>query len=90
MVDKITNNNSKKLFSNLRNFLSINDLKEKEYNSVDLSQNERIALKNYDRYRITELNKQTNEKAFQTKYLQLQAMANLSPYEEFLKEDYYL
>ncbi len=90
MVDRSANNSKEKLHLNLRKFLSINDLKEKEYHNIELSQTERNALINFDRYRIIELNKQTTNKAFQTKYFQLQAMANLSPYEEFLKEEYYL
>ena len=89
MVDHSTNNNLDKYTHGLRGFLSINDLKEKEYKNIALTTNERLALKNFDRYRIIELNRQNNEKSFQTRYLQLQAMANLTPYEEFLKEDYY-
>lgn len=88
-MSDITTNNIKQQNLKLRSFLSINDLKDKEYSNIELSHNERLALKNYDRYRIAELNKQTNERSFQTRYLQLQAMANLTPYEEFLKEDYY-
>ena len=64
---------------------SINDLREKYFDQIELSTNERLALKNYDRYRTSELNRQTSE----NKYLQLQVMANLSPYEEFLKEAYF-
>jgi hypothetical protein len=76
--------------SNIKNFTSINDLRDLEYNSIDLTPNQRLAIKNYDRYRITELNKQSSENKFHNKYMQLQVMANLSPYEEFLKEDYFL
>ena len=75
--------------SNIKDFFSINDLREKDYQDIDLSTNERVALKNYDRYRIVELNKQTSEAKFHNKYMQLQVMANLSPFEEFLKEEYF-
>lgn len=69
--------------------ISINDLKEKELDSEDeLSMEERQAIINYDSYRLKELNKQEDEKAFHNKYIQLQVMANLSPFEEFLKEKY--
>jgi len=74
----------------IKNFLTINDLREKDYTNKELSTNERLALKNFDRYRIAELNKQVNEHAFNTKYLQLQVMANLSPFEEYLKETYFI
>jgi hypothetical protein len=83
---KINTNNSK---SNLKDFFSINDLREKDYQDITLLPNERLAIKNYDRYRITELNKQISEGQFHNKYMQLQVMANLSPFEEFLKEDYF-
>lgn len=67
---------------------SINDLREKEYAGEKLSQKEKFALITFDKYRIAILNKQENEGAFHRKYLELQAMANLTPYEEFLKETY--
>ena len=87
MVNKIKNTKLSSL--NLRNFLSINDLKDKEYNEIELTKEERLALKNFDRFRIVELNRQKSENDFNTKYFQLQAMANLSPFEEFLKEEYF-
>jgi hypothetical protein len=88
MSEKINHINNK--ISKIKVFFSINDLREKDYENIDLSPNERLALKNYDRYRITELNKQTSEDRFHNRYLQLQVMANLSPFEEFLKEDYFI
>ena len=87
MDNSITDNISK---PNLKDFYSINDLREKDYQNIDLSTNERVALKNYDRYRISELNKQTSEAKFHNRYMQLQVMANLSPFDEFLKEEYFL
>lgn len=67
---------------------SINDLREKEYNGEKLSSNEKKALNAFDKYRIAILNQQENEEEFHKKYLEFQAMANLTPYEEFLKETY--
>lgn len=69
--------------------VSINDLREMEYKDETLSPSQRLAIKNYDRYRITELNKQTSEENFHRRYFQLQVLANLAPYEEFLKENYF-
>ncbi len=69
---------------------SINDLRDLEYNGVELAPQQRLALKNFDRYRINQLNCQLSEHKFHQKYMQLQVMANLSPYQEFLKEEYYL
>lgn len=74
----------------VKTYLTINDLREKDFNNKELSHQERLALKNFDRYRINELNKQTTESTFNKKYLQLQVMANLNPYSEFLKESYFL
>jgi len=88
-MSKITtyqNSNS----SNIKNFTSINDLRELDFTNVGLTPQERLALKNFDRYRIVQLNNQPSEKKFHAKYLQLQVMANLTPYQEFLKEDYFL
>ncbi len=90
MLDNGKNNGINIRNSNLKDIFSINDLREKYYQNVALSPNERLALKNYDRYRISELNKQTSEAEFHKKYMQLQVMANLSPFNEFLKEDYFL
>jgi hypothetical protein len=92
MNQNISNKNNKLKHEKLivKTYLTINDLREKDYTNKELSPNERLALKNFDRYRIAELNKQVNENNFNAKYLQLQVMANLSPYSEFLKESYFL
>jgi hypothetical protein len=74
--------------ANLGSSLSINELKEKENEGKKLASNEKNALYSFDRYRINELNKQPNEEAFHKRYMELQVMANLYPFEEFLKEDY--
>lgn len=70
--------------------VSINDLRDMDFKSQELSPQQRLALKNFDRYRIKELNNQVTEGAFNKKYMQLQAMANLSPFDEFLKEIYFI
>jgi hypothetical protein len=89
MANDIKNSNTSNSKSQLTDFSSINDLREKDYNNIPLMPNERLAIKNYDRYRIAELNKQPSEDKFHNKYMQLQVMANLCPFEEFLKEDYF-
>ena len=68
---------------------SINDLRDVEYNEGELTPQERLALKNFDRYRISTLNMQKTEKQFHEAYMKVQVMANLTPYVEFLKEEYY-
>ncbi len=68
--------------------VSINDLKDKEFAGKELSADEKTALKNYDNYRINLLNSQENEDAFHQTYRQLQVIANLGDWKEFLKSDY--
>lgn len=74
----------------LKSELSINDLREFEYKGIVLTTQQRLAVINFDRYRIKQLNSQPTEQKFHQKYMQLQVMANLSPFEEFLKEEYFL
>ncbi|OFY89901.1 MAG: hypothetical protein A3K10_09530 [Bacteroidetes bacterium RIFCSPLOWO2_12_FULL_31_6] len=89
MIDNTINNNVDNRELRTKCFLTINDLRDREYSNKELSPQERLAIKNFDRYRIIELNKQTSESKFHNKYLQIQVMANLSPFEEFLKENYF-
>jgi hypothetical protein len=68
--------------------VSINDLRDKEFSGIKLTANEKSALSNFDRYRIQVLNAQTDEEKFHHQYRQLQVIANLSDWQEFLKEDF--
>lgn len=88
MKDNILHNTSTRK-SLINGVESINDIRDLEYKGIELTPQQRLALKNFDRYRINQLNSQTSEQQFHKKYLQLQVMSNLTPYEEFLKEDYY-
>lgn len=69
---------------------SINDIREKEFNGEPLTQKEKQALVNFDRFRLDVLNAQTDDMAFHKRYQELQVMANLGDYTEFLKEKYFL
>jgi len=77
--------NSRRSTSNL---LSINDLREKEYNGISLTKKEQVAITNYESYRLTELNKHLNDDSFNKVYQSLQVMANLTHWEEFLNDQY--
>ncbi len=68
--------------------VSINDLREWEINGKDLTSEQKKALQNFDAHRIKELQKQKSDYNYHNKYIELQVMANLSPFEEFLKEKY--
>ena len=67
---------------------SINDIRDKEFSGVKLSAEERFALSNFDKYRINVLNSQTEEEKFHYHYRQLQVIANLSDWREFLTKDF--
>lgn len=67
--------------------LSINDLRDREFNGEVLSEDEKTALKNFDRYRIESLNGISDDKEFHERYRQLQVMANLGDWKDFLNID---
>ncbi len=74
----------------LTGIVSINDLRYKEFNNIELNSEEALALRNFDRFRISELNKIKSDEEFHIRYRELQVMANLGDYKEFLKSDYSL
>ena len=67
---------------------SINDLRDKEFGGNKLTPEEKAALANFDRYRINVLNAQVEEEKFHYTYRQLQVIANLSDWREFLKVEF--
>ncbi|HEV7230195.1 MAG TPA: hypothetical protein VGO45_02635 [Bacteroidia bacterium] len=69
--------------------VSINDLSDREFSGKPLSAEERLALSNFEKYRLAKLNKITDDMAFHELYRQFQVMANLADYTEFLKEEYF-
>ncbi len=68
--------------------VSVNDLRDKEFSGQRLSPEERKALNNFDKYRIRILNSSSDEEVFHNNYRQLQVIANLGDWREFLKEEY--
>lgn len=67
---------------------SINDLRDKEFSGASLSAEEKFALANFDKYRLSILNSQESEEQFHYHYRQLQVIANLGDWKEFLKDNY--
>ncbi|MBX3165411.1 MAG: hypothetical protein KF900_13130 [Bacteroidetes bacterium] len=65
-------------------FVSINDLRDKEFSGIQLNPEEQLALNTYDKYRIEVLNAETDEEKFHYRYRQLQVIANLNDWREFL------
>lgn len=68
--------------------VSINDLRDEINNGKRISEEELRALQNFELYRDRELSGDLDDQAFNNKYIQLQVMANLSPFQEFLKDEY--
>lgn len=66
---------------------SINDLRDKEFSGMRLTAEERLALSNFDQYRLTVLNAETDEEQFHHKYRQIQVIANLCDWREFLNDN---
>ena len=69
---------------------SINDLREREFSGEPLTLKEKQALVNFDKFRLDVLNAQPDDMAFHKRYQELQVMANLGDFTEFLKEKYFL
>lgn len=70
--------------SDIGGTVSINDLRDREFNGESLSAEEKVALANFDRYRIDILNAQKSDMAFHENYRQLQVMANLADWKDFM------
>jgi hypothetical protein len=68
--------------------ISINDLRDKEFGGMRLSLEEKLALSNFDRYRLNVLNAESDEEAFHQKYKQMQVIANLCDWQEFLSGEF--
>ncbi|CAN5254650.1 hypothetical protein BH09BAC5_BH09BAC5_04540 [soil metagenome] len=64
--------------------ISINDLRDREFNGEPLSQDEVKALANYDHYRIDILNATKSDLEFHENYRQLQVLANLANWKDFV------
>ena len=64
--------------------VSINDLRDREFNGEKLTKQERLALHNFDHYRLEELNALKSDMEFHERYRQLQVLANLADWKDFL------
>ena len=81
----------KKYFANQNtgDEITINEVRDKEFRNNVLSGEEAQALLNFDRYRLSELSKIKSDLEFNARYCQLQILANIADYKEFLKEEYF-
>ncbi|MBI4947212.1 MAG: hypothetical protein HY840_12530 [Bacteroidetes bacterium] len=69
--------------------ISISDLRNKEFLNENLSEEELQAIRNFDRFRLRELNKLKTDFDFNARFCELQIMSNIADYKEFLKEEYF-
>jgi hypothetical protein len=67
--------------------ISINDLRDKYFDGAHLSEEERIALKNYDEFRVIRLNEVVEDVHYKREYIKIQALANIVNYTDFLNFD---
>jgi hypothetical protein len=67
---------------------SINDLRDKDFSGKSLTAEEKYALANFDKYRLSILNTQEDEEKFNLLYRQIQVISNLGDWREFLKEEF--
>ncbi len=88
-ADKMAANNSVSSKENLIATISINDLRYKEYNDLPMTEEELTALANYDHYRLERLNGLISDAEFHQRYRELQTIANLGDFREFLKPQYF-
>ena len=64
--------------------VSINDLKDRYFDGEQLEANELKAIMNYDAQRLQYLNAAVNDRDFEKRYLEMQAKANLAPFQDFI------
>ncbi len=69
--------------------ITITDLKAKEFRDEAITEEESQAILNFDRFRLSELNKLKDDFEFNARYCELQLLSNLADYKEFLKEEYF-
>ena len=68
--------------------VTISDLKELDKNDADLSPQQRLAIKNFDRYRFKILTGIRTEDKFHLEFQRLQSLSKLTDFQEFLKDEY--
>lgn len=67
--------------------ITVNDLNDKLFEGENLSNDELLAIGNFEKFRLEKLNGVTSDLEFKLIYHKIQVMANLSPYTIFLNLD---
>jgi len=63
---------------------TISDLKEDYFDGFVLSEEQKMALKNFDKLRVSVLSEADNDEDFQLKYFELQMKENTEDYHNFI------
>ena len=64
--------------------ITISDLKDDYYDGIALTDEQKQALKNFDRLKVVVLSEALNDKEFQKRYFEFQLKENTLDYKEFL------
>lgn len=64
--------------------VTINDLKDRIYDNIEISEEEAIAVKNFDKYRLNKLNNAVSKTEFNALYVLIRSEANILNFKEFL------
>ncbi len=73
----------------IKKITTIQNLCEKEALNEELTEEEELAIVNFDRFRLSVLNKIKNDSEFSIRYSELKLLSNQADYKEFLKEEYF-
>lgn len=74
--------------SSVYNLTTINALKQKRNSGEKLSSNQQKALNIFEVYRDQVLSEAESEEDYEQKFKEMNTLANLTSFEEFLKEKY--
>ena len=72
----------------LVSMITINDLKELEYDESKLTPQQRLAIRNFDRFRFKSLTNIKSENKFHEEFQRLQVLSNSNNWEEYVKDEY--
>lgn len=77
-------NNISSLYATSETIVTISDLKDDYFDGIELSVEQRSALKNFDRFKVKFLSASLDDADFQKRYLDLQRKENTEDYRQFL------
>ncbi|WP_157454215.1 hypothetical protein [Crocinitomix catalasitica] len=64
--------------------ISINDIRDKYFDGIELNDEESTALTNYDRFRLGRLNEVVSHPVYKEEFIKIRALANMVDFKQFL------